>query len=131
MNEPRAPGDAGLPSADARWLDAARRELDAGAEALDGAALSRLNRARQAALEVAAARRAPRWLAPVFAAGACAALALAAVIPLLRDGPAQPSPVAEAGADFELLASAEDLSLYEDDLEFYAWLDSQQQPAGG
>lgn len=114
---------------DARWLDAARRELDAGTEALDAATLSRLNRARQAALEAGTARRAPRWLAPAFAAGACAALAIAAALPLIR-GDAEPAlPVAEAGADFEMLATAEDLALYQD-LEFYAWLETQP-PSGG
>lgn len=114
---------------DARWLDAARRELDAGTESLDAATLSRLNRARQAALEATRARRAPRWLAPAFAAGACAALALAAALPLIRGGADPAAPVAEAGADFEMLAATEDLALYQD-LEFYAWLETQS-PSGG
>ena len=130
MNDPRKHGAAELPPEDARWVDAARRELDAGAEALDAATLSRLNRARQAALEASRARRAPRWLGPAFAAGACAALAMAAVLPLIRGGAEPAPPVAAAGADFELIAAAEDLALYEDDLEFYAWLETQQ-PSGG
>jgi hypothetical protein len=129
MNDPRRQAPDEPRDGDARWLDAARQALDDGADALDAASLSRLNRARQAALEAARARRAPRWLAPAFAAGACAALAIAAALPLIRGGTGDAPPVAEAGADFEMLAGAEDLALYED-LEFYAWLDSQQPSEG-
>ena len=70
-----------------------------------------------------------RWLriaVPAFALAAAFAIA----VPLLRTPPAAPQP---ANADaFEMLASDDSLALYED-LEFYAWLDAEQQDddAGG
>ncbi|MFN9731829.1 MAG: DUF3619 domain-containing protein [Pseudomonadota bacterium] len=125
-NDIRAPGTE---PDDSRWIDAARRELDAGVGDLDAVTLGRLTRARQAELEAARGRRAPRWLGPAFAAGACAALALVAVLPIMRGNTEIAPPVPAAGADLELLAAADELELYED-LEFYAWLETQQ-PSGG
>jgi hypothetical protein len=130
MNHRPDPHDPAAPTPrDAPWLDAARRALDEDAASFDAATVSRLNRARQAALDAARAPRRARWLLPsAFAAAACGALALA-IVPRLQ-APAEMPPVASAsGADFELLATGEELTLYED-LEFYAWLDSQQ-PAEG
>lgn len=114
---------------DAPWLDATRRALDDDAASLDAATVSRLNRARQAALDAARAPRRARWLLPAaFAAAACGALALA-IVPRMMAPAVVPPAMAETGADFELLATGEELTLYQD-LEFYAWLDSQQ-PAEG
>lgn len=131
MNTRPDPDDATAPRAhDAPWLDAARRTLDEDAAAFDAATLSRLNRARQAALDAARTPRRPRALLPwaFAAAAACGALALA-IVPRVMAPPEVPSAMTGTGADFELLATGEELTLYED-LEFYAWLDSQQ-PAGG
>ena len=50
--EPGLPEDGRTP----RWAEAVRRELDAHADELDGATLSRLNRARQRALAAAGGR---------------------------------------------------------------------------
>lgn len=123
-HEPRPPE-----SPDTAWLEAARRELDAGVDAYDAATLSRLNRARQAALEAARTARRPAWRWPV--AFAAAASLLVAVVVAPRLAPVAPAPdPALGGADLELLAASEDLALYEEDLEFYAWLDAQQ-PSGG
>jgi hypothetical protein len=125
--EPELPERDGLPP----WAEAVRRELDADAAALDGAARSRLNRARQAALAEAGRSR---WLAPRLwlPAGAAAALALSLVLqPVVdRPGPARADGAA-AGAveDLELLRQGESLELYEDQ-EFYAWLDASE-PAPG
>lgn len=111
------------------WVAAAVRELDQSAERLDAASLSRLNRARQAALDVARVRRAPRWFWHVgFAAAVSFALVLV-VLPILRAPLAPESAMAIKADDLELLASADGLDLYRD-MEFYAWLDTQQ-PAGG
>jgi ferric-dicitrate binding protein FerR (iron transport regulator) len=98
--------------------------LEASARNLDAASLSRLNRARQAALDAAQPRR-PRWFAPLaWAAGAAASAVLAlALLPLLRSGPAPVAP-AQAPTEFAVLTDQVDPALLED-LEFYAWLDSQ------
>lgn len=111
---------------DEAWLARVRAQLDADAEGIDATTASRLNRARQRAL---AERPRARWLriaVPAFALAAAFALAL----PLLRTAPEAAQPAnAEA---FEMLASDDSLALYED-LEFYAWLDAEQQDddAGG
>jgi hypothetical protein len=130
-HDPRNPGspDPAAPlDTDAAWIEAARRGLDEGVESLDAATLSRLNRARQAALDAARAPRRPAWRWPV--AFAAAASLVVAVVLAPRLGPVAPTAdPALGGADLELLAASEDLALYED-LEFYAWLDAQQ-PSGG
>lgn len=101
-----------------------RRALDSSVEGLDAATLSRLNRARQAALEAAAGHRGWRWSLRVgglaLAAGAALALVL---VPALLSPPAPPLPV--AGSDLALLGEEVEPALLEE-LEFYAWLDSQQ-----
>ena len=117
------------------WAESARRELDAHADALDGATQSRLNRARQLALAEAGRRRGPFGLGGIrvwIPAGAAAALALAVSLQPGRLG--QPDPIvprAAAGAldDLELIRDAEGLELYEDQ-EFYAWLDESEPSPG-
>ena len=102
-----------------------RRALDSSVEGLDAATLSRLNRARQAALDAAAARRHGwRWSLRVggLALAASAALALV-LVPGLLNPPAPPLPA--ASSDFALLSEDVEPALLEE-LEFYAWLDSQQ-----
>ena len=112
------------------WI-AARRLLDESAAALDAATLSRLNRARQAAL---GQRRRPRfaptgWLPAAGLAAACALLlAVAAWNPLQHAGslpaPSAPSAVVDADA-----GSADDIEFYQN-LDFYAWLDAEQDGDG-
>lgn len=126
--DPKPPGEA----------PRLRTLLDAETAALDAATLSRLNRARQAALDAGLkshARRGYRW-ALALPAMACAVLALWLL-------PALTPPVVDAGTelaeleallvepvalDGELLASDAPLELI-DEWEFYAWL--EQQPDGG
>lgn len=106
------------------WLDQIRTQLDESARDLDAQTLSRLNRARQQAL-AAVGRSAPRrwhWLAMATAAALTVAMLW---LPQLRTPTPEPVPVVEANAeDFELLTSEESLALYSD-LDFYAWLDTQ------
>lgn len=119
MNE-RPPSAEDLPKDAARL----RAALETTARDLDAASLSRLNRARQAALAAAQPRRG-RWLQPLgwmVGAAACAVLAIA-LLPMLRSGPVPAAP-AEAPAEFALLTEEVDPALLAD-LEFYAWLDSQ------
>jgi hypothetical protein len=105
---------------DGEWLDRVRAQLDADAGALDAASASRLNRARQRAL---AERPRARWLriaVPAFALAGAFALA----VPLLRAP--LPAPQADSAEAFEVLVADDSLALYED-LEFYAWLDAEQE----
>lgn len=97
---------------------------------LDGSTRSRLNRARQAALDELPAARRPRVAGYGWAAAGVAALAvLTAVLLSNRAGePVQaPVPLAEvpaAAIDLDLLMAEEDLEMLED-LEFFAWLESE------
>ncbi len=96
----------------------AREALDARAEALDGATRSRLRQARAQAL--ARARR-PVATAPRLRwAVALAAVLLLAVAVVWQQQASRLAP--EAVEDLEVLASSDDLELYQD-LDFYLWLD--------
>jgi hypothetical protein len=137
------------------WVLRARRLLDESAEHLDGAALSRLNQARQAALEArAGTRRAPSdWLRALGLGAVTAGLALVlwrgwspeiapaggalpaapaatqvVAAPLANDARAHASPL--AAPDFELLADPENYAVIED-LEFYAWLEQSEGSQDG
>ena len=105
------------------WVQSAVHELEQSLASIDASTLSRLNRARQAALEVtmtrAMTRRVPRWTwtwRVGLAAAATCALVLA-VVPTMRNPAAPPPAVAISAADLELLASSDGLELYRD-LEF-------------
>lgn len=122
-----------------QWTDQAKRLLDESAGNLDAAALSRLNRARQVALAQRAPRRRAAWLLlPAGFAGACA-LVLALGVwharrPQTAPLPAQPR-AAVAGsalnsADLDMIASGNDMEMMQD-LDFYAWLDAQDQDNSG
>jgi Protein of unknown function (DUF3619) len=130
MNENGLPG----------WTEQARRLLDESAQSLDGASLSRLNRARQAAL----AQRQPAlrpWFVPAGLASACAVLLAVAVVwrappPMPANGGAQ-TPIATAlqssgfaAGDLDIVSGDDGFEFYQD-LEFYAWLDAQSQEGDG
>lgn len=122
------------------WTDRAKALLDESAQGLDGAALSRLNRARQAALAQRGARRRPGWAwMPAGLATACALLLAVGVwharaphTPAL----AVPQPVTAVqggtvnAADLDMIASDDSLEMMQD-LDFYAWLDAQDQDNNG
>jgi hypothetical protein len=114
-------------SLQAPWVVQTREELEASARDLDAATLSRLNRARQAALLAARSPAQTRWRW-------MSALALAGVAGLAlgmawwrgaSDQVGTPASATIDAQDFDLLAGQDSLDLYED-LEFYAWLDAQQ-----
>lgn len=100
-----------------------RQVFDDQVASLDAHTLSRLNQARQAALDVARNNRMvmPRWLVP---AGSVAALALAAVMMIRLGGtdPVKPS-VESHVEDMEIIASNEELDLLQD-VDFYDSLDA-------
>jgi hypothetical protein len=143
MNERREPA----PAASQAWVLRARRLLDESAQQLDAATLSRLNRARQAALEQRAPRRRVDLLRTLGLGAVTAGLALV----LWRGGslpelPAEPAggtvlpaltatPPVDRGAvpvaapDFDLLVDPESYAVIED-LEFYAWLQAEEGQGG-
>ncbi|HST28005.1 MAG TPA: DUF3619 family protein [Rudaea sp.] len=122
------------------WADRARSLLDESAQALDAATLSRLNRARQAALAQRAPRRRAAWVfLPAGLAGACALLLAVGVWHGRRAPTAMPAQAEVAASangsavnagDLDMIASADDMEMMQD-LDFYAWLDAQDQDNNG
>ena len=107
------------------WLDRSRALLDESLHEIDAATLSRLNRARQAALGKAHAQR-PLWLG-LSALGATAVLVLAFGLARQTPIPATaPTPVVapstQADADADLAVSDADSDELYENLDFYAWL---------
>jgi hypothetical protein len=139
---------------DARWVLRARALLQQSAQDLDAATLSRLNRARQTALD--RFDHVPREPAPLLRLAGVAAICLGVGLiawqastttqapsivahvpePISLPAPA-PAPAPSAGEttlpvsapDFELLADADGYVLLED-LEFYAWLEAAGNSGG-
>ena len=65
--------------------------------------------------------------------GAVAAAALVAVLVLDPNNARDPGPQVTALADLEILLGEEDLEMYDEEIEFYAWLEEQPEftpPAG-
>jgi len=130
MNEPdrtEGPGgDAGLE----RLAQRARQVYRDGTQGLDAATLSRLNRARQAALEEYDRRRAlPAWRRgnwqPAAALATVAAIAIAAALlwaPGLDVRGADPIARVERAGDLEVVLADENLDML-DDLDFVEWLE--------
>ena len=114
---------------DAAWVGQAKAVLDESAEGLDAATLSRLNQARHAALSGRPARQ--HWFVPAGLASACvlllAVLTWHAYRPMSSDDAVFPK--AATSGDIELVSSDDSLEFYQD-LEFYAWLDAQDQDLG-
>lgn len=108
-----------------------RSHLDDSLQDYDAATLSRLNQARQRALDALPARRARAWQWPGL--GLAATLALVLMIGIQRQPPAPAPASVDAGLmsaelsdeELALLASDDDLEMFQD-LEFYAWLEQQQ-----
>ena len=123
MNRTKSDGGAESAALERR----SRQLLDASADSLDGYTRSRLNRARQAALDEFRAQRDTRrfrvpgaWL-PVGVLAAAAVLTVAVWVQ-------QPTGVLVAELnpveDAELLASREGPELYAEDADFYEWAGS-------
>ena len=107
----------------------ARVLLEQSLSRIDGRTRSRLNQARQAALEAAGARRTAWWrsLTLMPTVGAAAAALLVAVV-LWHRQPAGEPPVLEAqhAEDMDLLADSEALELLDGwDGPFYEWATAQ------
>jgi hypothetical protein len=115
-----------------------RQALEESVLRVDGHVRSRLNQARQAAVEAASARRRPlfsRFFTLVPTAGAAAAAVLVTMV-LWHRGPQLELPVVESAhpvEDLDLLADGEALDLVQDgdgSGSFYEWA-ADQTEAGG
>ena len=110
---------------DSGWITQVRGQLDLDVRDLDAATASRLNRARQTALDAGLRRRRAWWLPFALATATAVLLALAVTLRSPDATLQAPTLAAPAAADdFELLAGGEDLEMIEN-LEFYAWLEQQ------
>jgi hypothetical protein len=115
-------------------LEQRSRELfDERVAHLDAGTQSRLNQARQSALDIARGKSRPmngsRWLLPV---GSAAALALVAVTTVQIMRPSSELPAIESSSsmastmdDVEILTSTDELEMLQN-MDFYAWLETQQ-----
>jgi len=119
------------PSDPQSWLADVRARLDESTQSLDAATLSRLNQARHAALAATSRGQRVWWLPAAGLAASCAlVLAVVAWYPSAhRVGPAAPAAAHSSVSDAEVAAD-DGIEFYQD-LEFYAWLDAQEQESGG
>lgn len=106
-----------------RLLEQVRHQLDASADQLDAATLSRLRRIRQQAVAVAGRSR-WSWQMPALAMGSVAAIA-AITLTLMTSSISTQQTSLE---DLALLSSNESFELI-DDVEFYQWL-AEEMPNG-
>ena len=113
------------------WIRRARELLDASAQALDAATLSRLNRARQSALQARRPRwRMPRWMPALgFACGGALLLAVVLWAPQ-RHGETPPPHPPPLAAEMDIGSADDSIEFYQN-LDFYAWLDAQDADIDG
>jgi hypothetical protein len=116
------------------WTGQVKQILDDSAQGLDASTLSRLNRARQRALESKRPRALRPWFLPAGLASACAVLIAVAVA---WHTPSKPVPPAFTGAsdgalanDLDMMTGDDGIEFYQD-LDFYAWLDAQEKDNNG
>jgi hypothetical protein len=118
---------------DARWIERATALLDRSVDDLDAPTLSRLTRARHAAIEAATPGARRRWVVGAgLAAASVAALALGMGVHRF-DAPTRASSAASAldAADIDFVTADDDaIDLYEN-LDFYAWLGAQPGDKNG
>ena len=113
-----------------RWLGRTRELLDESAAGLDAATLSRLNRARQAALAQRRRPHLPGWL-PAVGLACSGALLLAVVLwAPHRSGPPAPAHGPPAAADLDFGGADDSIEFYQN-LDFYAWLEAQDADIDG
>ncbi len=120
MNERKEP--AGL-SEEERFAQQAKELFDQSVQKIDGHTLSRLNRARQAALaEIEQRRRSGFRLTQWLPAAGVTAVAVFAIVLWTGEVPVDPVAPPTTVTDFELLLAEDSFEMLED-LEFYAWID--------
>ena len=117
----------------------ARAVLEESLTRVDARTRSRLNRARQRALEAAAARRRSAWYRSFGAlpiAGAVAAGVLAIALALFMDGTFRPAPRVDSAQPsievLDMLADEDGISFMENyDHSFYEWAAAQADAGNG
>ncbi len=117
---------------DKQFIDRINRELDGQVEGLSPAALGRLRAARREALDGASRTAAHRHWLPAVAASFFVVLATTAIWYEVGRGPDESLESLLQTAtvtDQQLLGEGDDIELYRD-LEFYFWLEQEQQHAG-
>ncbi len=115
---------------DAEFAARVAGRLRDSADSLDGGTRSRLNQARQKAIDELSPR--PLWHRhPVLAGAATAAVAAVALLMWqpIENGPEVIAPPAFDAPDLELLMTDESLDMLED-LEFYTWLAAAEMDGG-
>jgi negative regulator of sigma E activity len=118
------------PRVDADFERRAKEAFDRSAAELDAATRSRLTQARYRALEeLPKGEKRRGWQSWLVPAGAIAAAALVAVLFFQPNGPATDAGLQQAVAlgDLEILLGEEDLEMYDEEIEFYAWLEAQPE----
>jgi hypothetical protein len=117
-----------------KWTRQAQALLDESAQKLDASTLSRLNRARQAALGQRRARTMRAWFVPAGFASACVLLLAVAVWHGHAPRPVHSPPASTSSQPDELATNEADVNdddeFYED-LDFYTWLEAQDQDTDG
>jgi len=117
---------------DDKLVRQAKALFDESVDNLDGATLSKLNRARQRALEELDEGRQVgmrTWLLPAGGAAAVAVLVFL-VVGTNETDMRVPDGVTAAGSDFEMLIDESSLEMLEE-LEFYAWLELDEVDGAG
>jgi hypothetical protein len=99
-----------------------RAAFDESVESLDAATRSRLARARAEALSELRGRR-MNWRSAWVPAGVAAAAALAGAVLIVGNDAAAPEspPSLAALEDLDIVTDGEDLEMFGEDQEFYAW----------
>jgi hypothetical protein len=117
-------------NSDADFERRAKELFDHSAAQIDAATRSRLTQARYRALEeLPSAGRWRGWQSWLVPAGAVATAALVAVLLLRPENPAADAGLQAAVAlgDLEILLGEEDLEMYDEEIDFYAWLEEQPE----
>lgn len=125
-----------LNKADEALIAQAQAAVDREVEGLDAATRAKLSAARRNALaELEASGRGalpgwrPGWV-PVGAAAAVAVIAVGVALtvsapPTVGSGRGPTPAAAEPATEIEALLADEDLALFDEELEFYAWLEEE------
>jgi len=122
--------------AESRLNEITKQMLDQSIDEIDAATLSRLRQARHAAINQNRERKPVMLFRPaLMSAFSVTALALMLVYLNANQAPSMPPRLANEDSaqqmdDFNLLANGADLDLV-NDLEFYEWLEHQQNEPGG
>jgi hypothetical protein len=113
-----------------KWTRQAQALLDESAHKLDASTLSRLNRARQAAVGQRRARVMRAWFVPAGFASAC--MLLLAIAVWHGHVPRPPAPTTSQSDQLAANeADASDDDEFYENLDFYTWLEAQDQNGDG